>query len=38
VTRSSCRFGQQPDGFGDAMLGQSGEAEHQGRRPFARDP
>jgi hypothetical protein len=32
------RFGQEPDGLGDAMLGQSGEAEHQGRRPAACNP
>jgi len=32
------RFGQEPDGLGDAMLGQSGEAEHRGRRPAACNP
>ena len=33
------RLGQEPDGLGDAMLGQPGEAQHQGRRPpRRRDP
>jgi len=33
------RLGQEPDGLGDAMLGQPDEAEHQGRRPpRRRDP
>jgi hypothetical protein len=29
------RLGQEPDGLGDAMLGQPGEAEHQRRPPPA---
>ena len=29
------RLGQEPDGLGDAVLGQPGETEHQGRRPPA---